>query len=367
MAKSAGRNLYRRNGVYWARVQIAGRDVRKSLRTSNRADAIKRLDGILKDAERLRFGDDVRHKYEDAVVLWAESGFGGVEPSSAHRYQVSLRQLHPHFSPLYLDQITAKKIGAYVRERRRECVSNATIKRDLSALSRCIANANAHGWGEENAAKSFDRSVIRERKFQIERPDMASYEATLAKCSAMFAAYVRFLLATGCRADEAATIKRDAVDWSGARVTVKGKTGPRTISLSAAALQIARNAPQSIASPFLFWAPTDKGRYSDPSQRWATARASAQKLARRQGRAFKPFRLHDLRHEFAIRWLEAGGSIYELQQHLGHSSVKTTEIYTTFLTPEQAAIAKGPAQKAAQSQRIYGLKPLTYNEEKADD
>jgi integrase len=357
MAKSAGRNLYRRGQTYWARVQIAGRDVRRSLRTSNRADAIKRLEAMLKDAERIRYGEDVRHKYEDAVVLWAESNFGGVKPSSAGRYRASLRMLHDHFAPLYLDQINAKAIGRYVRDRRAGGATHATIRRDLSALSRCIANANAHGWGEENAARTFDRSVIKERKFLMERVDMASYELVLSKCAPIFASYVRFLLATGLRADEAASIKRSGVDWTGARVTVNGKTGLRTIDLAPEALAIAKAVPPSLVSGFLFWA-SHGGRYTDPSQRFATARISAQKLARKQGQAFKHFRLHDLRHEYAIRWLESGGSIYRLQQHLGHSSVKTTEVYTAFITPEQAALAKGSAQMTAQTQRINADKLL---------
>lgn len=357
MAKSTGRNLYRRGQTYWARVQVGGRDVRKSLRTSNRADAVKRLEALLKDVERIRFGEDARHKYEDAVIAWAESGFGGVKPSSAHRYQVSLRMLHEHFAPLYLDQITARRIGEYVRDRRRDQATHATIRRDLSALSRLIAHANAMGWGEENAARTFDRSVIKERRFVMERVDPSSLDQVLGKCSTVFGAYVRFLLATGLRADEGANIRRLKMDWSGARVTVNGKTGLRTIDLSPEAMAIARSVPPSLASPYLFWAPHNS-RYHNPSQRFTSAKVSAQKAARKAGAKFKDFRLHDLRHEYAIRWLEDGGSIYRLQQHLGHSSVKTTEGYCAFITPEQAERAKGSAQNSAQAQRIFASKSL---------
>jgi hypothetical protein len=38
------------------------------------------------------------------------------------------------------------------------------------------------------------------------------------------------------------------------------------------------------------------------------------------------------------------GSIYALQARFGHTSVKTTEIYLQYLTPEEAQAAKfGPA------------------------
>jgi integrase/recombinase XerD len=67
---------------------------------------------------------------------------------------------------------------------------------------------------------------------------------------------------------------------------------------------------------------------------------------------FRPFTFHHLRHRFAVDYLKGGGSIYDLQQHLGHSSVKTTEIYLAFLTPEEQRQAKqGAAERHARLQR----------------
>jgi integrase/recombinase XerD len=78
---------------------------------------------------------------------------------------------------------------------------------------------------------------------------------------------------------------------------------------------------------FLFW--HHKGqRYENVSSRFA---AKAKGL----------FRFHDLRHLHAVEWLRSGRSIYDLQQRLGHASIKTTEMYLAFLTPEEKRKAMG--------------------------
>ena len=80
-----------------------------------------------------------------------------------------------------------------------------------------------------------------------------------------------------------------------------------------------------------------------PAQRQAHEKAQA------QGRTSKLPRvmLHDLRHLYAIRFLEDGGNLYALQLQLGHGSIRQTEWYLRFLTPNAAMHAKlGAGTKA---------------------
>jgi hypothetical protein len=72
----------------------------------------------------------------------------------------------------------------------------------------------------------------------------------------------------------------------------------------------------------------------------------------KQAQNFRPFRFHDLRHVHAVNWLKCGRSIHVLQQRLGHTSVKTTEMYLAYLTPEQKQTLMFARLQQAQNQAL---------------
>lgn len=43
-------------------------------------------------------------------------------------------------------------------------------------------------------------------------------------------------------------------------------------------------------------------------------------------------------------WLQAGRSIHDLQQQLGHSTIKTTEQYLKYVTADQVRVATPTAR-----------------------
>src|SRR3954447_11949849 len=103
-----------------------------------------------------------------------------------------------------------------------------------------------------------------------------------------------------------------------------------------------------MASQVVFWHGRGES-YANVASRFRAMVLSARKAAQREKRDFRPFRFHDLRHRFAVDYLKnRQGSLYDLQQHLGHGSVKVTEPYLDYLTPEEVRDAKqAAAQNAA--------------------
>ncbi len=192
--------------------------------------------------------------------------------------------------------------------------------------------AVAQGWIDSNPARTWDRSVIRERRDPITPPTQDAIDRLLGVCPTGFRDCVAFLAATGMRQNEAVTLEWPQVDLKRGEVTLWTKTNrPRVVPLTRLAA-----LPRHITRHTVFH---HNGLfYKNFASRFVG-------YAKRAGVAF---RCHDLRHKFAVDFLKDGGDVYRLKEILGHSSVKTTESYLGY-------VGNTPAQKPAQGRR-FGTK-----------
>lgn len=331
-------NLYRRGEVWWARIKVGGKEHRRSLRTASRTEAKQRLKAFRAEMDHLAYYGEARHTWKEAVVQYVQTILpGAVKPSTAKRYLVSLKQVGPHLESLFVDEITQRTIGKLVTARTRDKATNATIRRDLTAVSRVLASTVAWGWREDNPAKTWDREVIPERREPIARVSDADIAAFLAKCPTGFGRVVRFLSQTGMRQQEAVTLRRSQLRPATKEIHLaKTKSRPRVITIDGTAWGTLNAAPLHLAHDYVF-ASEKGGPFANFASRFVQIRT----------RAKTKFRCHDLRHEFAIRWLERGGDIYDLSRHLGHSSVKVTEMYLDY-------VGQSGARERAQRKRSGG-------------
>lgn len=325
------KNLYQREGVFYCRLWHRGKEHRECLRTTSERTALKKLSEI---RERLATidTDAERFTFKEAVVEWSTTFLPGKKPRTAKRYLQTLKVLDGTFGDAFLDQITPKLLGRFVATRRAAGVTNQTIKNDLSALSTILRVAVANGWVDQNPAAAYDRRILAHKVAAQKPPSAALVARVLAyprrQGKDRLRALVAFLHASGCRLSEATGLRWGDVNLkAGVMTLVETKTRPRTIRLRTRggdAGAVLAGLDRHPRSDFVFW--HDDGepfrqasaRLRDLYERVAKAEAEA-------GRDFPLFRTHDLRHSFAIGWLNAGGDIYELSRHLGHSSVKTTE------------------------------------------
>lgn len=289
-----------------------------------------------------------------AVVAWQSVAGANVGAKTLTRYQASLRMMRPFLDRLAVQAVTADVLRAMIRDRKRQAVSNATIRRDLTALSSVLNHAIDEGWIETNAATAINRGrAAPERHVPIVLPQEAGIAAMRAALPLRWRDLVDFARKTGLRADELVTLRRDAINRDARSLTIRGKGNRvRTVPLDRHDIALLDRQPPYIGSPLVFW--EDAGEpISNLSSRWGGYRRRVAQKAAQSKRPFTGFRFHDLRHLFAVEFLRDGrGSIYDLQRILGHASIKTTERYLDFLTPEQAAAAMdGVAQKAAHEPR----------------
>lgn len=339
-------NLYWRNGVAWARVQVRGREIRRSLRTRSVGEARKRLKEFLAEAEHFAWRGEARHSWKEAVVEWAAEAHRTLKPATRRRYLVSLGRVRGVLDELMVEDVSPASIA---RLARRPGVTNATRRRDLTAVSAVLSWCVGRGWREDNPARMWDRGVIRERRDPIRLPEEAAIDAAVALAVPGLAALIRFAQYTGMRQEEVASLTWAQIDLArGAAMLTATKTGrPRAVPLDDRALGTIAGTPQRLGCPWVFWHGAGE-RFRNVASRFAHLTARAAALARPAGSpAPARFRFHDLRHLFAVDYLRRGGSIYRVQQILGHSSIRTTELYLAYLTPEEQERAKAAEGQSA--------------------
>jgi len=130
-------------------------------------------------------------------------------------------------------------------------------------------------------------------------------------------------LETGLRKNNVVRLRRDEVDFERriivVRISARSRgTKPHIVPLTNLVHQVLEDIPEN-GTPF-FWINPKTGKpYRQINQVWQT-------LKKRAG-ITRPFRWHDLRHDFLTRILKATGSLRIAQELAGHSSPLMTQRY----------------------------------------
>jgi len=157
----------------------------------------------------------------------------------------------------------------------------------------------------------------------------------------------------GLRLMEGARLQVADVDSARGALRVRGKRGKdREVPLPAATLDLLRSHWRTHRSPsWLFPAPTRHGTaHSVAHGAGPITRSSLQSAFHRavvKSGLHKRAHVHTLRHSYATHLLEDGVTLRLIQEYLGHSSPRTTALYT-HLTREIREAARDPVNRLMQ-------------------
>ena len=356
-------------GCYWkgdtlfGRVRLAGAPARQwSLATDDPKIARERYEaGKAKIVAAHRFGD-ARHTYDDAVEEWAKHIKSAVSPKTVQRYAGSLNQIAEKLEGRVLTDITPKLLAEIVSDRKTAGASNATIKRDLIALSSVLNIALGADMLPANPvlvflAKNKKTALLKERRDPMVLPRERDIALVKSRAPGMMAHLIDAARFTGARQDELIKAKIEHLDRRLRQFTVIGKRNKqRTIELSPAAYEFLAGLPAYLKSPNMFWH-HEGDQYTNFASHFHRLVKQTAKWAKANKVDFVPFKFHALRHLHAIEFLKSGaGTVHDLQFRLGHTSVMTTEIYLKAGLLTAAEVRAAMHGSAAPTLRVVGGK-----------
>ena len=266
----------------------------------------------------------------------------GLSARTQGAYVAAVRQLaeHYHRRP---DQITEEELRQYflylANEKR---VARATATIALCGIRFFYEQTLHQSW----STLRFIRPR-REKKLPVVLSRDELRRVLQAVREPVYRACLTTIYAGGLRLLEGCQLQVPQVDGARLQLHIHGKgRKDRSVPLAAPTLALLRAHWRTHRSPiWLFLAPPRRGRRAGtpviPGPVTRSSLQSAFTRARKAAGVTKRASVHTLRHSFATHMLEAGVNLRIIQEILGHSSVRTTQIYT-HLTQEVRATVTDP-------------------------
>ncbi|GAA0581177.1 tyrosine-type recombinase/integrase [Halomonas salifodinae] len=322
---------HKRSGspYWWASYTERGKRVRRSTGTTDIAEA-KALESQWRaQAHREQHWDVKAPRTFEEVMVEYLRGSSHLRSIETLKMQVGI--LRGFFGGREVGGITGQDIKAYIRHRREVGRANATINRELAALSSAINYCNREWeWGLPNPVKGRLLREPHHRERYLTRAEVGRLitEARKLRSGDLLGDFIELAVHTGCRRGELLGLEWSRVTLERGRETITlnarhTKSGkPRQVPMNSTAVGAIRRraAWRAECAPESPWVFTRPGGGQVKSLRNGFERAA--------GKAgLDDLRIHDLRHT-AASWLVTDGVPLEVvKELLGHSSITMTERY----------------------------------------
>lgn len=272
----------------------------------------------------------------DLTEYWVkEYAIAYKEKSSVQRDKVFIKnQILPNLGNTLLRNLTMSSIQSWVVRLKNQGLAPKTCNDALGLIKKMLNDAVEWDFLRKNPAlkvKRFDE-VKKRMQYWTEKETNIFLEYVKSKDMEYFPFFF-IALNTGMRKGEIAGLKWDSIDWQRNLIeadrsycfvekSMKEYTKTKElkyIPINDQLLRLLEDLKQGDNSEFVLARGLD---YEHLHRRIKI-------LAEKAG--VKQIRFHDLRHTFASLFMDKGcGSLYDLQQILGHQSFKMTERYRHF-------------------------------------
>lgn len=272
-----------------------------------------------------------------------------LDAKTVKAYRIDLTQF---FSYVQSTEPEKETIEQYITELHKK-YKQKTIKRKIASIKAFYSYLEEEELVEQNPFRKikvkFKETIILPRiipREEIEQllnyiyASLSSLSGIQYKHSLRDAAVIEVFFATGARVYEISNVRAENINLNSGLIRIMGKGGKeRYIQISnTAVLDILRkyyaeNEPEIKKSGYFFI--NNRGnRYTEQS-----IRLMLKKYTLKAGiqRKITP---HMFRHSFATYLIEEGVDVSCVQQILGHSSIKTTQIYIHVAAKKQADILR---------------------------
>jgi integrase/recombinase XerD len=206
--------VYRRGDVWWVRFRHDGQHVRRSAKTTKKAEAQACLHRLM---EEYRTSKDSVQRYLLTEAIEAFFEGSSLKASTLETYRFYSRSCIRLLGHLHLDEFDRKVLGAFIATRKRTGVADATVRRDLAFLGSVFTAAIRRGWVDTSPVTAFDKRALKESRPRIRFITREEFTRLLDMASASLKPILVLAVETGMRKEELLSIRLEQIVLNFAR------------------------------------------------------------------------------------------------------------------------------------------------------
>lgn len=314
-----GENLYRHRSsrTYYALLKRADKQFRRSLKTQDRALALRRLAELRGKIGALSTSEDSRLPWVKIAAKWLDTVRHTMKPSSIQRRQCCIDNMVPYFNDTPIRNLKPADCDAWLQGRG-TTISASSFAHELGTLNLVFGFAVKRGLLLSNPASHIERKPFEKNEMQVpSREQFKKLIAAMRDANGTFgsqgkgsdaADFVELLAYSGCRQAEASALRWCEANFNEGVLTINGtksKSSERQIPMTGALSELLGRLKA--------------GRHPKQGDFISQIKDAKKSLATTCRKLGLPhFTHHDFRHFFATTCIESGVDIPTVSRWLGH-------------------------------------------------